>query len=74
MPVGTNGCHQGAESQATACPDRRYPQGDLAIPGPARAIPDAFATRDQSAGQAATGTGAVRSRDCLDAPGDSSSE
>ena len=29
---------------------------------------------DQSAGQARTGTGAVRSRDCLDAPGGNSAD
>jgi hypothetical protein len=67
MPVGTNGCHQGAESPTTASPERPYPQRNLGIPGAAREIPDPFATHGSvSAGQARAGTGAVRSRDCLD--------
>ena len=72
MPVGTNGCHQGTESPATASPERPYPQGIRGYPEqPVRSrIPSQPA--DHSAGQARTGTGAVRPRDCLDAPGGSS--
>jgi hypothetical protein len=68
MPVGTNGCHQGTESPATASPKRPYPQGIWGYPEqPVRSRIPSQPT-DQSAGQARTGTGAVRSRDCLDAP------
>ena len=51
MPVGTNGCHQGAESPATASPERPYPQGIWACP--VHKISDPFGTGDQSAGLAA---------------------
>ena len=72
VPVGTNGCHQGTESPATASPDRPYPQGIWRYPEqPVRSrIPSQPA--DHSAGQARTGTGAVGPRDCLDAPCDNS--
>jgi hypothetical protein len=66
MPVGTNGCHQGAESPTTASPERPYPQGIWGYPEqPVRSRIPSQPT-DQSAGQARAGTGAVRSRDCLD--------
>jgi hypothetical protein len=72
MPVGTNGCHQGTESPATASPERPYPHGIWGYPEqPVRSRIPSQPT-DQSAGQARTGTGAARSRDCLDAPGDNS--
>jgi hypothetical protein len=32
MPVGTNGCHQGTESPATASSERHYPQGTWGYP------------------------------------------
>jgi hypothetical protein len=32
MPVGTNGCHQGTQSSATASPERPYPQGTALHP------------------------------------------
>ena len=75
MPVGTNGCHQGTENPATASSERPHPQRDLGIPGAARKIPAPLATygsERQSAGQARTGTGTVRSPYCLDAPGSNS--
>jgi hypothetical protein len=46
---------------------------DLGIGRASRESPDPSQSTDQSAGQAATGTGTVRSRDCLDAPGANSS-
>ena len=66
MPVGTNGCHQGSESPATASP-RPYPQGiwrylEHPVRSRIRSQP-----AGQGAGEATTGTGAVRSRDYLDA-------
>ncbi len=72
MPVGTNGCHQGTESPATASPERPYPQGIWGYPEqPVRSRIPSQPT-DQSAGQARTGTGTVRSLDSLDALGDNS--
>jgi hypothetical protein len=72
MPVGTNGCHQGTDNPATASPERPYPQGIWGYPEqPVRSRIPSQPT-DQSAGQARTGTGAVRSRDCPDAPGHNS--
>jgi hypothetical protein len=70
MPVGTNGCHQGTESPATASPERPYPQGIWDIRSSAGDPQIPSQPTDQSAGQARTGTLAVRSRDCLDASGD----
>jgi hypothetical protein len=67
MPVGTNGCHQSTESPAMASPERPYPQGIWGYPEqPVRSRVPSQPT-DQSAGQARTGVGAVRSRDCLEA-------
>jgi hypothetical protein len=42
------------------------------MPGAARDVPDPFAARESERRAARTGTGAVRSRDGLDAPGDKS--
>lgn len=54
----------------TASPERPYLRGIWGYPQPVRSrIPSQPA--DQSAGQARAGAGTVRSRDSLDAPGDS---
>jgi hypothetical protein len=67
MPVGTNGCPQGSwqPGQRHFCQALSAKVGGM--PGlPVRSrIPSQ--PGEQSAGQARTGTGAVRSRDCLDA-------
>ena len=68
MPVGTNGSHQGTESPATASSERPYPPGIWGYPEqPVRSRPPQQPA-DQSAGQARTGTGTVRSPYCPDAP------
>jgi hypothetical protein len=74
MPVGTNGCHHGAESPAAASSERRYPQGIWGYPEQPARFRILSQPADHSTGRACTGTGtaAVRSRDCLDGPGDRS--
>ena len=57
MPVGTNGCHQGAESLATASPERRYPQGIRGYPEPTVRSRIPCRPADQDAGRARVGTG-----------------
>jgi hypothetical protein len=52
---------------ATASSERRYPQGIWGYPEQPVGSRILSQSADQSAGQARTGTGAVRSRDCLDA-------
>jgi len=71
LSVGTNGCHQGTESPARPLltgPVRK----ESGMPGAARGSRIPSQPTDRSAGQARTGTGAVRSRACLDAPCDNS--
>src|SRR5438876_8594517 len=63
VPVGTNGCHQGAESLATASSGRRYPQGIRGYPEPTVRSRILCRPADQDAGRARVGTGHRRLSD-----------
>jgi len=76
MPVGTNGCHQGAESLATASSGRRYPQGIRGYRSRPSDLGSFADLRIRTLGglASARAPALVRPRDGLYGPGDRSSE